>query len=57
MWHTLLFIFVLHMLSDFCGINTNVWQWRTIGVLIVYVVSLLIVKVLQRIPIIKIIIP
>ena len=50
-------IFVLHMLSDFCGINTNVWQWRTIGVLIVYVVSLLIVKVLQRIPIIKIIIP
>lgn len=50
-------IFVLHILSDFCGVNINGWQWRTFGILVIYGVSLAIVKVLQRVPVVNKIIP
>ena len=39
------------------NINTSSWQWRTIGVLTTYCISLLIIYVLKKIPVIKKIIP
>ena len=50
-------IFVLHILSDYCGVNINAWQWRTFGIFVIYGTSLVLVKIIQKLPVIKKIIP
>ena len=39
------------------NINPAMWEWRTIGVITTYIISLLIVLVIKKIPIIKKIVP
>lgn len=51
--HKIIMYYEIQVLS----ININSWKWRTIGVLSTYIISLGIVYILKKIPIIKKIVP
>lgn len=53
----LIHIFIIHILWDFFKSNLDRWQWRTFGVIFIYVTALMITKILQQIPVVKKIIP
>ena len=51
-------VYLLHLIVKYYevelfNISTHSWQWRTIGCLTTYLISLLIVLILKKIPIIK----
>lgn len=54
-------IYLMHMIVNnffyFCGVNASGWKWRMLGPILVYCISLICVKCMQRIPIIKKIVP
>lgn len=54
-------IYLIHMIVMnvfyWYGVNTQGLKWRVIGPVLVYIISLIIVKLLQKVPIIKKIIP
>ena len=39
------------------GISTASWQWRTLGIFVVYFISLIIVWIIKKIPGIKYLVP
>lgn len=38
-------------------INTAMWQWRTIGIICTYLISLAIVYIMKKIPLLKKVVP
>ena len=53
----LIHIFVINVVCSVCNVNVSGWKWRTLGVLLVYGTSLIIVRLLKRIPLIQRIVP
>lgn len=55
-------IYLIHMIVKYYEIlifNINIysWQWRTLGIITTYLISLAIVYVLKKIPIVRKIVP
>ena len=53
----LIHILVMNILRDLLDANIYGWKWRTIGIALVYFSSLCVVKVMQKIPILRRIVP
>ena len=50
-------IFVINIVCSVCNVNVSGGKWRTLGVILVYGLSLIIVKILKRIPVIQRVVP
>lgn len=55
-------IYLIHMIVKYyyvqiLHINTAVWHFRTLGVIAIYVISLIIVMIIKKVPILKKIVP
>lgn len=48
---------VMYYETSLLSINVASWQWRTIGVLSTYIICLLIISILKRVPILKKVVP
>lgn len=53
----LIHLIVMHYELELANINVYSWKWRTIGIIITYFISLCIVYLLKKIPIVKSIVP
>ncbi|MGN0404132.1 MAG: acyltransferase [Bariatricus sp.] len=50
-------IFVINIVCSVCNVNVSGGKWRTLGVILVYGISLIVVKILKRIPVIQRVVP
>ena len=55
-------IYLIHMIVKYyyvqiLHINTAVWLFRTFGVIAIYIISLIIVMIIKKVPILKKIVP
>ena len=48
---------VMHYELRFLNINVTIWQWRTFGIISTYIISLVIVYITKKIPIVKKVFP
>lgn len=53
----LIHLIIMYYEKSLLNINPNMWQWRTFGIITTYLISLAIVYLLKKIPVIKKLVP